>query len=193
MNHLFFPSPQVLRYSQSTLYNNILKLMIESTKDEEVVQYKNITFKIKTLTSILKNSIPIAKENNDYQTADQNEKLLENLPEFREKWLNEYDVAMKKRESMQGNSNNLYLSYKGCHMQEILASAKKERDSRRLKAQYSSLIFPEKSVTSVHNNPLYEESSSKSAVKSYNIFSFFNRKLKTTVSHNPLFDSTLSV
>ncbi|WP_156812378.1 hypothetical protein [Legionella tunisiensis] len=50
INHkhlLFFPSPHVLRYSQSRFYNNILLAMVQSTNDEEVIKYKNISYKVK--------------------------------------------------------------------------------------------------------------------------------------------------
>lgn len=186
LNCLFFPSPQVLRYSQSSLYNSVLKSMVESTKDEEIIQYKNITYKIKTLQFILSESIRIAKENNDLQTAVKNETLLKNLPEFRKIWLDEYESTEKIRQNMQSNSGNLYLSYKGNRTQEIVTHSRKENEKRK-KNQHSHLLFPHESVTSVFYNPLYEEAVSKSAVKSYQSISFFNPKEKAVVSYNPLY------
>lgn len=187
-NLLFFPSPHVLRYSQSRLYNNILLAMMQSTNDEEVIQYKNISYKVKTLHCILKESITIARQNGDPEVT-QLEKLWVNLPDFREKWLKAYQEVARERQEMQGKSNNLFLAYKGNCMKEIVNNANKSTSygvSSRQPTQKSA--FPT-SETVVTYNPMYEASFSTCRVQTYRTFSFFKPQERALVGYNPLYKS----
>ncbi|WED44072.1 hypothetical protein [Legionella cardiaca] len=156
-NCLFFPSPQVLRYSQSKLYNQIIKAMLEGTQDVVSIRYKNITYKVKTLESILRYSIQSSREKADVETAKHNEELLANLPSFRQRWLEEYKNAAAKRQRMQGQPNNLYLSYKGRRIEEILHDIKtdnKKSEKRAIpsvnKEEESNKLHPRKKSKQVH-------------------------------------------
>ncbi|KTC93989.1 hypothetical protein [Legionella erythra] len=100
---LFFPSPHVLRYSQSRLYNSILLAMLQSTNDEEMIEYKHVQYKVKTLHGILKQSIASVIEKDDAE-AVRIKDLWSRLPDFRIKWMDLYYKMEQKRQKMQDGS-----------------------------------------------------------------------------------------
>lgn len=197
---LFFPSPHVLRYSQSRLYNSIILAMVQSTNDEEVIQYKNISYTVKTLQGILKESIAIANQKGAPEVA-QIENLWVHLPDFREKWLEAYQEMAQKRQEMQGKANNLYLAYKGHRMTEILADNTRNQSSTTMTTTTTPMKLTSHeedniidSATSentgkVTYNPLYKPLSSTSRVETYKLHSFFKPQGEAMVSYNPLYKS----
>ena len=119
--NLFFPPPCVLRYSESSLYNAVITNMLMSDEDQGIVQHNGKTLKFMSLKKILLDSIQIAENNNDMTTVNENQKILNNLPEFRKKWFCEYQLAKEKRDTMssQKGSKNLYLEYKSRRFEQI--------------------------------------------------------------------------
>lgn len=116
--NLFFPSPHVLRYSQSSFYNDVILAMLKN-EHEVSIKFKGIKYKIKPLKVILEDSIKFAKSQGDLTVAEENKKILKNLPAFRKKWLMEYETAIQKRNAMQGDRYNLYLAYSSRRMQAL--------------------------------------------------------------------------
>lgn len=182
--NLFFPSPHVLRYSQSSFYNDVILAMLKN--DHEVsIKFKGIKYKIKPLKVILEDSIKFAKSQGDLTVAEENKKILKNLPAFRKKWLMEYETAIQKRNAMQGDRYNLYLAYSSRRMQalanhpeglqkeqadtpglecektvkrpSLLERIKKNlQQTKEKKFPKSSLFHPLDAITKVVDNPLYE-------------------------------------
>ncbi|HAT3977269.1 TPA: hypothetical protein RG395_002861 [Legionella pneumophila] len=107
--HFFFPSPQVLRFSQSSAYNSVIKAMLEDAPDVEVI-HGNKKYRVKTLRGILEESIEAAKKCGNSELAARNQKILDDLPSFRKHWLQSYDLCEQKRSLME-DRHNLYLAY----------------------------------------------------------------------------------
>ncbi|MFO2975949.1 hypothetical protein SCO70_00120 [Legionella pneumophila serogroup 3] len=107
--HFFFPSPQVLRFSQSSAYNSVIKAMLEDAPDVEVI-HGNKKYRVKTLRGILEESIEAAKKCGNSKLAARNQKILDDLPSFRKHWLQSYDLCEQKRSLME-DRHNLYLAY----------------------------------------------------------------------------------
>lgn len=99
---IFFPSPQVLRYSQISFYNQYMLAMLEEG-DGVSVTYNDKTYQIETLEKLLKNKVQANPHNKEYQD------MLNNLPAFRAKWLAQWEQSNKKRNFMQQNGRNHYL------------------------------------------------------------------------------------
>lgn len=111
---LFYPSPQVLRYSQSSKYNDVLHLMLVDSS--EMQPYPKMNFKVATLKKLLEDSIAFAIATGKHEMAAHNTRILENLPQFRARWLAAYQSAMNNRALMQEMQdeellNNHYLAY----------------------------------------------------------------------------------
>lgn len=130
---LFFPSPQVLRYSQSDLYVQYIEKML--SEDNEFTLIKNDGTKprkitCKPLKKILEDSVKYAQENKDENTAKANEEILKQLPEFRKKWLEEYKHSQSKRNQMIGSRGiNRYLVYRTNKLNEIANKADSDNKS----------------------------------------------------------------
>ncbi len=185
-NYLFFPSPHVLRYSQSNFYNEVILAMLKN-EHEATIKYKGVKYKIKPLKVILEESIELAKEQNDLSRAKENEQILEDLPAFRKKWLMAYKTEIQKRNAMQGDKYNLYLAYSSKRMEALAhqstalqeeqtnpagrETAKKnasllERVKKTLhikdvkRTPNPHLFYSDEKITKVVDNPLYEEKES---------------------------------
>ncbi|HIG0328262.1 TPA: hypothetical protein ACX87D_002156 [Legionella pneumophila] len=107
--HFFFPSPQVLRFSQSSAYNKVIKAMLEDTPDVEVI-HGDKKYRVKTLRGILEESIEAAKKCGNSELAARNQEILDDLPSFCKHWLQSYDLCEQKRSLME-DRHNLYLAY----------------------------------------------------------------------------------
>jgi len=119
---LFYPSPQVLRYSQSSKYNEVLRLMLVSSR--EMQPYPQMGFKVATLKKLLEDSIQYAATVGKHEVAAHNSRILATLPQFRERWLTAYQSAVDKRVLMQDEKslNNHYLAYSTFRLHKYTSS-----------------------------------------------------------------------
>lgn len=131
--HSFFlPSPQVLRYSQVSMYNEVMaallredKSVVEITKTS--IEDKQIKWSITTLKTILQVSIELAKEKGNSVLAEQNQKILAKLPLFSKHWLEAYQIADHQRKVMyDGKGYNHYLIYRTRKMEGLAKAAHRE-------------------------------------------------------------------
>lgn len=108
----FYPSPQVLRYSQSLTYNKLLlQMLVDDEQSQEYVKDGN-TYQIVTLKGLLQTTAKIAREEENYELATYCKQLLANLADFRSRWLKNYKESSKIRKSFYDNGGiNQYLSY----------------------------------------------------------------------------------
>lgn len=132
LNYLFIPSPHVLRYSQASTFNLIIEAMLQDSLDSVVVHNKkklmHKQFTVTPIRAILEKTIKEAKSENNERVVAECNALLKKLPEFRKKWNEEFHKANTKRESMQGDEYNQYLSYKSTRLQEkVGAKTNKQR------------------------------------------------------------------
>ncbi len=137
LKHFFFHSPHVLKYSHSNSYNEIMKAMLSDTTEPVVLVHKDTTHTITTIKATLEKTKKTALENNDAQTAEECTKLLESLPEFRTKWMDEYQKAIQKRDSMQHKEVNQYLNYKSNRLfskslQSIVSNENSAQDDSKI-------------------------------------------------------------
>jgi len=130
LRYLFFPSPQVLRYSQSSLFNKILVAALEPRdKDVELV-HKDDKYKIKTLQNMLKETVRHPQAT--YKERSHANHALDELPFFRKQWLKDYKDIEAKRSLMDGDSCNFYLAYKSHHMQKLAHLEEEKADTQKL-------------------------------------------------------------
>ncbi|OCH98885.1 hypothetical protein A8135_08980 [Legionella jamestowniensis] len=121
--HFFLPSPQVLRYSQVSLYNEALKAIVSkqnvAEKEQGIAHKNNKKYPFKTLEMILNNSLQIASDRGDVETQEENQRIIDLLPQFQEKWQAAYEEMCNKRQTMQQPSGNKYLFYSTHRMNSI--------------------------------------------------------------------------
>lgn len=113
----FYPSPQTLRYSQSKTYNELIRLMLIDDPSPQTCNSKKNRYQVETLVGLLTRSIEKAHEQGNMQIVEHNSKILNKLGDFRQKWLEGYDEAMKKRDKQQDGNTNKYLAYSSRRMQ----------------------------------------------------------------------------
>ena len=118
LEYWFFPSPQPLRYSQSSFYNKILRVALLPIDDYVDIKHKGATYTIRTLQSILKETI---QETHSWSKARAEcKKALDALPEFSERWLKEFEKSSFKRNSMTPpGGKNQYLTYMTDHIKKL--------------------------------------------------------------------------
>ncbi len=114
----FLPSPQVLRYSQSSRYNQAIYDLLFT--DEETITLPSkegrSSYTFQTVLGALLRSIRDYSDQLTEEEIQQNQYFYENLNMFRENWIIAYEQQMQARESMiveqYGEAKNVYLSYK---------------------------------------------------------------------------------
>lgn len=122
--HFFFPSPSMLRYAQSSKYILFLEKILQNA---DTADYEGN--KLFTLKALLTQSIQISTENKDMATVEENSKLLDELPIFRQKWLNAMEEIKQQRDKMacknpkSGVHHNLYLAYTSRRLEKITKQA----------------------------------------------------------------------
>src|SRR3990167_4972966 len=100
----WFPSPHVLRFSQSRLFN---KCLVAQLADQDMVKivHNGMTYEVKTLRKILSDA-----------PSQENAAILLELDNFRKRWLTEWQHVETQHQNMQvniqANSHNTYLSYR---------------------------------------------------------------------------------
>lgn len=117
----FLPSPQVLRYSQSSRFNKMMAAMLE---DDYVakIEHQEGTLQFYTVKGLLHFSLMIAGMRNLTALKEPLQKLLADLPDFRARWLTAYYDVAAKRDLMSQDGRNYYLSYKTQYMEKIIDS-----------------------------------------------------------------------
>lgn len=107
---IFVPSPQVLRYSQSELYNEIVAAAMTDSIDDIAVDHHRTPCSVTTFKKLLNNSID--DTHLSVEAKKHNQSILENYHEFSKAWLQEYAQIKDKRNLMQVPLCNVYLSYR---------------------------------------------------------------------------------
>lgn len=120
--YFFLPSPQVLRYSQMSLYNEALKAIVSQVNDGQpgLVRKCAKKYMFHTIEKILLQSIEIALEKGDVDVVRENQKIRDILPSFQEKWQGAYREMIAKREVMHQGVNK-YLLYSTHRMSQLLS------------------------------------------------------------------------
>ena len=138
----FIPSPQVLRYSQSNLYNLVIYNLLMCDDDQATFIYERKTMKLMSLRKMLQDSILIAQKISDTIIVSQNQKILDELPAFRKNWLEEYQLSMQKRDSMNVlKGRNKYLEYKSRRLEKIKFRVEEEVESEPSPRDTTSIVF----------------------------------------------------
>lgn len=118
LQYLFIPSPQVLRYSESQLYNLTLQALVMEDANSSF-PYKQTVVNYTPLAATLNKTIQRAKEKNWLDLQKEAEDLLAQLPEFCARWQEVYLSIEKKRSLMQRGKFNLGLAYTSRRFQKI--------------------------------------------------------------------------
>lgn len=149
--HFFLPSPEVLRYSQSNLYIQLMRALVAGDNNPEnnyiEIKHNGKSYKVTKLETLLQHSLAYSEQLRhrfiDVKTMeciqsntqdklmlahyDQNieavHRLLKSLSEFRQKWLQRFDAIEQQRNEMDSHhGRNLYLAYSTVKMMEIVAN-----------------------------------------------------------------------
>lgn len=131
MLFFFFPSPHVLRYSQSNRFNKIIEAMLLDGDSVEVT-YDQDKYEVYTIKKLLQDSLGEAKVKQKSSLVSYLEGWLADLPGFREKWLTVYHEMMVKRDKMTKEGTNHYLSYTTQRMEQIKDELVAEENPLRL-------------------------------------------------------------
>lgn len=117
---MFFPSPQVLLYSQSSLYNKVIQTMLTDDEKDQIIKHKNKTYIVKTIKGLIIESINQAT-NSQKEIKEDLDQTLEHLSKFREQWIKKYEQTEEKRSSLVSDkdSDKLYLCYSSQRMLKI--------------------------------------------------------------------------
>ena len=114
----FLPSPQVLRYSQSTRFNKVIAAMLEDEVSVEVTHGAE-RYEVYTVRTLLEVSLRDAQVKNVPDQVRHLEGVLTDLPRFRDKWLAAYYEMGTKRAMMTKEEKNHYLCYTTKRMEAI--------------------------------------------------------------------------
>lgn len=113
VEYFFFPSPDVLRYSQSSSYNKHIEGMLIADRDISLISH-------------LQKVVSKAKRLKHLKVREEAEAILGILPDFTEKWLEHYQRVKLKRDQMQTKKHNLYLAYTSRRMCRIAMTAQQD-------------------------------------------------------------------
>ena len=120
----FYPSPQVLKYSQSSKYCEVVKAMLVDSEEAQNLTFRGEVYAVTTLKGLLKQTLNKAQELKHEPMQKYAIYILNKLPEFRKKWLEAYAKAMEERASMDEKlpekDVNHYLSYCTRRMQKYV-------------------------------------------------------------------------
>lgn len=110
--YFFIPSPQCLYYSQSGFFNKVIKEMLLN-ENNGVVDWQRstetaISIKVKTIEDLLNETI---SKTRDIKLINNCESIMQNLPFFRNKWIEQFEKINKKRDEMYSNGLNKALIY----------------------------------------------------------------------------------
>ena len=124
MRGIFVPSPQVLKYSHSDLYNRIIEAFVRGSGEKEQVEHKRGTFTVQSL----KWSI----DNNKISGINP-----EDFKKFQQKWLTKYEQIKKDREFMNvkdstQNEENIYIEFEADRLKKLAASIKDKNSAPTL-------------------------------------------------------------
>lgn len=116
--YLFVPSPQVLRYSQSELYNKVICALFDVTTNSVDVRHRGKHIEVKTLKNIIEESLRLSNLKEDNNSIQKLESALTQLANLSIRWLDEYQKAAGKRQEMEFHDTNYYLSYNSQKLEE---------------------------------------------------------------------------
>jgi hypothetical protein len=103
LDYFFIPSPQVLRYSQSTAYNLYIKKLV--TEDESgFITHKDKQFTYTPIKHLLVELQLKSQKEENFELVEEIESLLDQLPHFRKRWLHAYEQMDSKRSLMHHSS-----------------------------------------------------------------------------------------
>ncbi|KTD21274.1 Uncharacterised protein [Legionella londiniensis] len=120
----FYPSPQVLKYSQSSKYNEVVKAMLVDSDIPQSLKLQEEQYRVATLKGLLRQSIAKAKEKKIDAVEKYNLNILSSLDNYRAKWLKAYENAMLSRASMdlplpeKNQTINFFLAYSSHRLQK---------------------------------------------------------------------------
>lgn len=127
INYFFFPSPDVLRYSQSELYNKYIEAMLLPHTGN--FTHKNKLHSIITLVTHLRNMIDKATALGNLKIKEEAALLLSILPDFTKRWLDRYQSINTKRQQMQTSEHNAYLAYTSERMNRIARAVEQDKSN----------------------------------------------------------------
>lgn len=134
--YFFFPSPQVLQYSQMKCFNHFLRLMIEQDKSGTFVSEDDRAYRYMSLKKLMEEA-----------NTNEMERYLADWSSFRRDWLAEYQVMNMKREAMQLYRNS-YLAYRTQKLKRLALSLQIEAQHegiRQLVSAFKEMLLQEKS------------------------------------------------
>jgi hypothetical protein len=85
LSYFFIPSPQALRYSQSSTYNLFIKKLVTEDKPGSII-YKGKPLAYTPIKQVLLELQLKAKKEDNFVLENEIESLLEQLPHFRKRW-----------------------------------------------------------------------------------------------------------
>lgn len=146
---IFFPSPQVLKYSQSSFFNENIKASLnEKNAEIKVVKKNGDIFNISTFEGLLNRSIELYKKNPSLSQNEQYKKIYEKnvsflqneLSLFRAVWNHQYQKEIAIRGEMDKDGRNYYLNYKTTLFHQ-LDEKYKELNTERTNAQHNKCVL----------------------------------------------------
>lgn len=110
IQRFFYPSPHVLRYSQSSKYNQLIEAMLVDSSDMQPLRLGEC--KVATLKKLLEDSVAKAIKLGNQSLVEENTAILNHLESFRARWMMAYDEIKRQRDAMcDNNKKNQYLAY----------------------------------------------------------------------------------
>jgi Zn-finger protein len=172
---IFVPSPQSLRYSQSSYFNEALAAAMQDTLDCVVVA--NRDHSVTTFKKLLTDSIQDIHLSDEIK--ERNKLILKDYSAFSQRWLQEYQKSAEKRNLMQlfymNESLNRYLTYQShrMHLIAMLPNIKKE-----------DVSWYEKFVKGGHSNNANIPRKFGSCHSIHTLFSIYQKKQSVDSSQN---------
>lgn len=111
LKYFFFPSPHVLRYSQSSLYNKLVLTMINPDLSQKFIKSGLYEVYIYSIQEILVSTLDSATRKNHQDICNITSNILKEFKVFKESWLEIYYEVEKKRQKMYKEPYNRYLEY----------------------------------------------------------------------------------
>lgn len=114
LNYFFFPSPHVLRYSQSEDYNLLIYHLIKNELETyKIIKNTCVVGEYYSIQQMLQNTKEQALAKDDKSVIQEVDSLLERLEDFRDKWCAAYAIQREKRSlmNMSTGQTNRYLTY----------------------------------------------------------------------------------
>ena len=139
---LFIPSADTLHYSQSRNYNSALIAMVTGDEDTFRIDVPGKGYiEHLTIAGMLRKSIEEAGKNENTALAIENQKKLEQLPAFRERWMTVARTELKEHAEMQTDIGNVELAWHAHRLYKKTRPAAEEKQPAAAKLVTRG-IFP---------------------------------------------------